>query len=205
MPRWERSRVTTGGQTPQQRNCLRPRRGQKGTKNVGCSALMLASTPSHANGEPRKPAETRAMSQSGKNGLTYSDAGVDIDAGNLMVEKIKPAVRSTRRPGADGEIGGFGGLFDLKAAASPTLFWLLQMMASAPSSKLRSTRISTTPSASISSRCASTTSWFRVQSRSSSSTTLPRKARPRPGRCHRQWHCRRLPGIRLCADRRRDG
>jgi len=56
------------------------------------------------------------MSQSGKNGLTYSDAGVDIDAGNLMVEKIKPHVRSTRRPGADGEIGGFGGLFDLKAA-----------------------------------------------------------------------------------------
>ncbi|MCQ1573015.1 phosphoribosylformylglycinamidine cyclo-ligase [Neorhizobium galegae] len=56
------------------------------------------------------------MSEAGKNGLTYSDAGVDIDAGNLMVEKIKPAVRSTRRPGADGEIGGFGGLFDLKAA-----------------------------------------------------------------------------------------
>ena len=46
------------------------------------------------------------MSETGKNGLTYSDAGVDIDAGNLMVEKIKPAVRSTRRPGADGEIGG---------------------------------------------------------------------------------------------------
>jgi phosphoribosylformylglycinamidine cyclo-ligase len=56
------------------------------------------------------------MSADGRNGLTYSDAGVDIDAGNLMVEKIKPAVRSTRRPGADGEIGGFGGLFDLKAA-----------------------------------------------------------------------------------------
>lgn len=56
------------------------------------------------------------MSQSDENGLTYSDAGVDIDAGNAMVEKIKPAVRSTRRPGADGEIGGFGGLFDLKAA-----------------------------------------------------------------------------------------
>ncbi|MDH6229918.1 phosphoribosylformylglycinamidine cyclo-ligase [Mesorhizobium soli] len=51
-----------------------------------------------------------------KNGLTYAQAGVDIDAGNLMVEKIKPLVRSTRRPGADGEIGGFGGLFDLKAA-----------------------------------------------------------------------------------------
>ncbi|MCV0397763.1 MAG: phosphoribosylformylglycinamidine cyclo-ligase [Rhizobiaceae bacterium] len=51
-----------------------------------------------------------------KNGLTYADAGVDIDAGNALVEKIKPLVRSTRRPGADGEIGGFGGLFDLKAA-----------------------------------------------------------------------------------------
>ncbi len=58
-----------------------------------------------------------------KSGLTYADAGVDIDAGNLMVENIKPLVRSTRRPGADGEIGGFGGLFDLKAAgfADPIL------------------------------------------------------------------------------------
>jgi len=54
--------------------------------------------------------------QDKKNGLTYADSGVDIDAGNLMVEKIKPLVRATRRPGADGEIGGFGGLFDLKAA-----------------------------------------------------------------------------------------
>jgi len=51
-----------------------------------------------------------------KNGLTYADAGVDIDAGNAMVERIKPLVRATRRPGADAEIGGFGGLFDLKAA-----------------------------------------------------------------------------------------
>ena len=51
-----------------------------------------------------------------KNGLTYAQAGVDIDAGNRLVDLIKPMVRSTRRPGADGEIGGFGGLFDLKAA-----------------------------------------------------------------------------------------
>jgi phosphoribosylformylglycinamidine cyclo-ligase len=50
------------------------------------------------------------------NGLSYKQAGVDIDAGNALVEAIKPAVRSTRRPGADAEIGGFGGLFDLKAA-----------------------------------------------------------------------------------------
>jgi phosphoribosylformylglycinamidine cyclo-ligase len=50
------------------------------------------------------------------NGLSYKHAGVDIDAGNALVDAIKPAVRSTRRPGADAEIGGFGGLFDLKAA-----------------------------------------------------------------------------------------
>ena len=56
------------------------------------------------------------MQTEGKNGLTYAQAGVDIDAGNEMVDRIKPLVRATRRPGADAEIGGFGGLFDLKAA-----------------------------------------------------------------------------------------
>jgi len=47
-------------------------------------------------------------------GLTYAQAGVDIDAGNRMIELIKPLVRATARPGADAEIGGFGGLFDLE-------------------------------------------------------------------------------------------
>jgi phosphoribosylformylglycinamidine cyclo-ligase len=51
-----------------------------------------------------------------RNGLTYAQAGVDIDAGNRMVELIKPLVRATARPGADAEIGGFGGLFDLARA-----------------------------------------------------------------------------------------
>jgi phosphoribosylformylglycinamidine cyclo-ligase len=51
-----------------------------------------------------------------RNGLTYRDAGVDIDAGDALVEAIKPLAASTRRPGADGSLGGFGGLFDLKAA-----------------------------------------------------------------------------------------
>lgn len=46
----------------------------------------------------------------------YAAAGVDIDAGNRLVELIKPLVRGTARPGADAEIGGFGGLFDLAAA-----------------------------------------------------------------------------------------
>jgi phosphoribosylformylglycinamidine cyclo-ligase len=48
--------------------------------------------------------------------VTYRDAGVDIDAGNQLVAAIKPLARSTRRPGADVELGGFGALFDLKSA-----------------------------------------------------------------------------------------
>ena len=51
-----------------------------------------------------------------ENGLTYKDAGVDIDAGEALVKRIGPAARATRRRGADAELGGFGGLFDLKAA-----------------------------------------------------------------------------------------
>jgi phosphoribosylformylglycinamidine cyclo-ligase len=50
------------------------------------------------------------------NGLTYKDSGVDIDAGEALVERIGPAAKATRRPGADADLGGFGGLFDLKAA-----------------------------------------------------------------------------------------
>ena len=58
-----------------------------------------------------------------KNSLTYAEAGVDIDAGNRLVQMIKPLVKATARPGADAEIGGFGGLFDLKRAgyADPIL------------------------------------------------------------------------------------
>ena len=48
--------------------------------------------------------------------LSYKDAGVDIDAGESLIEKIKPLAKSTRRPGAGAELGGFGGAFDLKAA-----------------------------------------------------------------------------------------
>ncbi|MCC5972762.1 MAG: phosphoribosylformylglycinamidine cyclo-ligase [Rubellimicrobium sp.] len=53
---------------------------------------------------------------SGRNGLTYAEAGVDIDAGNALVERIKPAARRTARAGAMAGLGGFGALFDLKAA-----------------------------------------------------------------------------------------
>jgi len=51
-----------------------------------------------------------------QNGLTYAESGVDIDAGAALVEAIKPLAKATRRPGADGSLGGFGALFDLKAA-----------------------------------------------------------------------------------------
>lgn len=55
--------------------------------------------------------------RNGQNGgLTYADAGVDIDAGEMLVEAIKPLAKSTRRPGAEASLGGFGALFDLKAA-----------------------------------------------------------------------------------------
>jgi phosphoribosylformylglycinamidine cyclo-ligase len=50
-----------------------------------------------------------------KNGLSYRDAGVDIDAGDALVEAIKPHAAATDRPGTMGGIGGFGALFDLKA------------------------------------------------------------------------------------------
>ena len=52
----------------------------------------------------------------GHNGLTYAEAGVDIDAGNALVERIKPAAARTRRSGTLAGLGGFGALFDLKAA-----------------------------------------------------------------------------------------
>ena len=53
---------------------------------------------------------------SGRNPLTYKDSGVDIDAGDALVDRIAPAAKATARKGADAALGGFGGLFDLKAA-----------------------------------------------------------------------------------------
>ena len=56
------------------------------------------------------------MATDTKKPYTYKNAGVDIDAGEALVENIKPLAASTRRPGAGADLGGFGGLFDLKAA-----------------------------------------------------------------------------------------
>ena len=55
------------------------------------------------------------QSKQGLGGSTYADAGVDISAGNALVDALKPLARSTARTGADAALGGFGGLFDLKA------------------------------------------------------------------------------------------
>ena len=52
----------------------------------------------------------------GRNRVTYKDAGVDIDAGDALVDRIAPAAKTTARSGANADLGGFGGLFDLKAA-----------------------------------------------------------------------------------------
>ena len=65
----------------------------------------------------RKDIAHRAFRQAPeKESLTYTQAGVSIDAGNAFVEKIKSAVKSTKRPGADAEVGGFGGVFELATA-----------------------------------------------------------------------------------------
>ncbi len=58
----------------------------------------------------------RSPAASPASAITYRDSGVDIDAGNALVQAIKPLVKTTRRPGADADLGGFGGLFDLKRA-----------------------------------------------------------------------------------------
>ncbi len=62
---------------------------------------------------PESKSETNSKAQKG---LSYSDAGVNIDEGDRLVDAIKPLAKSTRRPGADAALGGFGGAFDLKAA-----------------------------------------------------------------------------------------
>jgi len=59
------------------------------------------------------------MTEESRDGLTYAQAGLDIEASNRMVDLIKPLVRATARAGADPEIGGFDGLFDLKRAGFP--------------------------------------------------------------------------------------
>jgi phosphoribosylaminoimidazole synthetase len=64
---------------------------------------------------PTPPRPDAAHGTLPANGLTYKDAGVDIDAGDALVKRIAPLAKATARRGADAALGGFGGLFDLKA------------------------------------------------------------------------------------------
>jgi hypothetical protein len=77
--------------------------------------VMRGKRASPTPGSPQKTIPNRPIAGFSKPSH-LCEAGVDIDAGNRMVELIKPLVRATARPGADAEIGGFGGLFDLKRA-----------------------------------------------------------------------------------------
>jgi phosphoribosylformylglycinamidine cyclo-ligase len=84
---------------------------------------------------------------------TYAKAGVSIAAGNALVRMIAPLAKATKRAGADADLGGFGGFFDLKAAGfkDPLL-----VAALAPSSSSRLIRGGMTALGLISSQCAST-------------------------------------------------
>ena len=65
---------------------------------------------------PRESAKRVSPMKSKISGLTYAQSGVDIDAGNKLIDNIKPAASKTSRAGVISSLGGFGALFDLKDA-----------------------------------------------------------------------------------------
>ena len=93
---------------------------------VSYSSLPPSSTSTSAPASA--PAANSAITPNNSNSLTYASAGVSIDAGNLLVQRIKAAVASTARPGTDAQIGGFGGSFDLHAAGYEDAPVLVQAM-----------------------------------------------------------------------------
>ena len=91
--------------------CTPPRADRRSPPAARCAGG--AAGVKGAGGQAGVAAMARA---DGRNGLTYAEAGVDIDAGNALVEAIKPAAAATARPGTMAGLGGFGALFDLRAA-----------------------------------------------------------------------------------------
>lgn len=97
---------------------------------------------SFANKYNRTDIAHRAFRDADKSaGITYAEAGVSVDNGNLLVEQIKAKVKSTSRTGADSDIGGFGGLFDLKAAGYDGADTLLVAATDGVGTKLRIAQI----------------------------------------------------------------
>jgi homoserine kinase len=80
-------------------------------ENITCDWRLLQ--PAEEGTTVMRPSSSHPKKQEA---LTYASAGVNIDTGNALVQQIKASVASTKRPGADAEIGGFGGLLDLQAA-----------------------------------------------------------------------------------------
>jgi phosphoribosylformylglycinamidine cyclo-ligase len=84
---------------------------------TGPRARLLCRILLAALGESWEPKRTTMASRlHNRPPISYRESGVDIDAGNALVEAIKPLAALTRRPGADADLGGFGALFDLQAA-----------------------------------------------------------------------------------------
>src|SRR5580692_8399933 len=105
--------------------------------------------------------------------VTYRDAGVDIDAGDELVERIKPRVKRSMRPEVLGGIGGFGALVEVPLDRYRSRCWYRAPMASAPNCAWPSTHSGTTAWALTWSPCASTTSSCKAPNRYSSWITTP--------------------------------
>ncbi|CAO1634127.1 unnamed protein product [Sympodiomycopsis kandeliae] len=82
--------------------------GKTFRKDIAHRALALSS-------QPQKITQITHVSAHGGDGLTYAESGVSVTTGNDLVDAIKPLAKATRRPGCDASLGGFGGVFDLKA------------------------------------------------------------------------------------------
>ena len=108
-----------GGQRPATGSPLcraRSSPGKTHTTRPGGNAITGSQDDTGAQDGTGTQADTQAGGKTGAKARTYKDAGVDIDAGNTLVERIKPLAKATARSGAAGGLGGFGALFDLKEA-----------------------------------------------------------------------------------------
>ena len=137
---------------------------------------------------------------------TYRDAGVDIDAGDALVERIKPPSQRTMRPEVLGGIGGFGALVEVAEDATGSRCWSRAPTASAPSSGSRSTTgRHDTIGIDLVAMCVNDILVQGAEPLFFLDYFAMRQARRRRRRRRDRGHRRRLRAGRLRADRRRDG